>query len=252
MFDAPTAQIAAAFLLALLGGAHCAGMCGGFAGAIQLHRAPQVSAAGLSFGYHAGRLTSYTAAGVVAGALGGAAYASEVLPLQVLLLAAGSLMLLAVGASLLSRRHWFARLEPIGGWLWRRLLPYARRIYPPRSRRQAYATGLLWGWIPCGMVYTALPLALTAGSTLGGAAVMAGFGIGTLPAMLAIDVVLVKSAGKVLGAAPNAVAGRPAAWFKAAAGLTIVVFGLSGLAHAARVSGAQHPAIAAVASICHR
>jgi sulfite exporter TauE/SafE len=252
MFDALTAQVGAAFLLALLGGAHCAGMCGGFVGAIQLRRAPQVSAGALRVGYHAGRITSYTTAGLVAGALGGAAYASDVLPLQVLLLVAGSLMLVAVGASMLGQRRWLARLEPLGRSLWRALSPHARRIYPPSSRGQAYAAGLLWGWIPCGMVYAALPLALTAGSTLGGAAVMAGFGIGTLPTMLALDVTAAKLAHPAKHGSPVTLARLPVAWFKVAAGLTIVVFGVSGLAHAARVSGAQHPAIAAVASICHR
>src|SRR5262245_57831227 len=111
MFDALTSQIGAAFLLALLGGAHCAGLCGGFVGALQLTRSPQLSPGARAFGYHAGRLTSYTLAGLVSGALGGAAYASEVLPVQVFLLGAGSAMLLVIGASLLGRRKWLTRLE---------------------------------------------------------------------------------------------------------------------------------------------
>jgi sulfite exporter TauE/SafE len=251
VLDALSTQIGAAFLLALLGGAHCAGMCGGFVGALQLHRAPQLSAATLSFGYHAGRLTSYTLAGLAAGTLGGAVYATDVLPLQVLLLCAGSAMLLAIGASLLGKRAWLARLEPLGARLWRLIAPVARKVYPPRTRIQAYATGLLWGWIPCGMVYAALPLALTAGNALGGAAVMAAFGVGTLPTMLALDVAVarVRDAGRIES---GGVFAGARSWLRPLAGVAILVFGVSGFAQSARIAGAQHPAVAAVASICHR
>jgi uncharacterized protein len=252
MFDALTSQIGAAFLLALLGGAHCAGMCGGVVGALHLTRSPHLSAATLAFGYHAGRLTSYTLAGLGAGILGGAAYASDILPVQVFLLGAGSAMLLLIGASLLGRREWLKRLEPVGARLWRTLAPFARKVYPPRTRTQAYAAGLLWGWIPCGMVYAALPLALTSGDAGGGAAVMAAFGVGTLPAMLMLDLAASK-AGRVGRTDPGRGTFTTArAWLRPLAGATIVAFGVSGFAHAARVAGAQHPAIAAVASICHR
>jgi uncharacterized protein len=245
-----TTQIGAAFLLALLGGAHCAGMCGGFVGALQLNRR-QLSAAALASAYHAGRLTSYACAGLIAGTLGGAVYASGLLPLQLLLLTVGSAMLLAIGASMLGKRAWLARLEPVGARLWRALQPLAHKVYPPRTRVQAYAAGLLWGWIPCGMVYAALPLALASGDTIGGGAIMAAFGFGTLPAMLALDVAFARVGGAsgIEAAGPFAGMRR---WLRPLAGTIIVVFGVSGFAHVARVAGAGHPAIAAVASICHR
>jgi sulfite exporter TauE/SafE len=252
MFDAVTSQIGAAFLLALLGGAHCAGMCGGFVGALQLTRAPQLSPGALAFGYHAGRLTSYTLAGLVAGGIGGAAYASEILPVQVFLLGAGSAMLLVIGASLLGRRKWLTRLEPLGGRLWRKLAPFARKVYPPRTRLQAYAAGVVWGWIPCGMVYAALPLALTSGDASGGAAVMVAFGIGTLPTMLMLDLGVTKAARAPHGASAGSTFATAKAWLRPLAGAAVLAFGISGFAHTARVAGAQHPAIAAVASICHR
>ncbi len=254
MLDFLTAQVGAAFLLALLGGVHCAGMCGGFVGALQMQRVPQLPAASLSFGYHAGRLTSYTLAGLLAGVVGGAVYATDILPLQIALLIVGSLMLLAIGGAMLGKRAWLARLEPLGAWLWQRLAPLARKVYPPRSRMQAYATGLLWGWIPCGMVYAALPLALTAGSPWAGALVMAGFGLGTLPTMLAVDVA-VSRANRIRLPGQGRQGGATALareWLRPIAGAVIVVFGVSGIAHGARIAGANHPAIAAVASICHR
>ena len=250
MPEALTTQIGAAFLLALLGGVHCAGMCGGFVGAMQLNRA-ELSAATLASAYHAGRLTSYTCAGLIAGSLGGAVYASGFLPLQLLLLGVGSSMLLAIGASMLGKRAWLARLEPLGARLWRALMPYARKVYPPRTRAQAYAAGLLWGWIPCGMVYAALPLALASGNGIGGATIMAAFGVGTLPAMLALDVAFARVGGTGRVEPGGAFAGARQ-WLRPVAGTMIVVFGVSGFAHVARVAGAGHPAIAAVASICHR
>jgi sulfite exporter TauE/SafE len=248
MLDLLTTQALAAFTLALLGGLHCAGMCGGFVGALQVHRPPTVPAARLAAGYHAGRVTSYTIAGALVGTLGGALYAADVLPLQIGLLVVGSLMLLAIGASLFGRAAWLKRLEPLGLGIWRLVAPYARRVYPPRSGTQALLAGLAWGWIPCGMVYAALPLALVAGGPWQGAAVMLAFGLGTLPNMVAVDVAVTK-----LGGSANAehFAGVRA-WLKPAAGALIVVFGLSGLAHAARIAGAGHPTIEALASICHR
>jgi sulfite exporter TauE/SafE len=245
MLDLLTTQALAAFTLALLGGLHCAGMCGGFVGALQVRRPAGVSAARLAAGYHVGRITSYTLAGALVGALGGALYATQVLPLQVILLVAGSLMLLAIGASLFGRAAWLKRLEPVGLGIWKLVGPLARRVYPPKTGVQALAAGLAWGWIPCGMVYAALPLALIAGGPWQGAAVMLAFGIGTLPNMLAVDVAVTR-----LGPQPGVLAtvrGR----LKPLAGAVIIVFGISGLAHAARIAGAGNPAIDALASICH-
>jgi hypothetical protein len=111
---------------------------------------------------------------------------------------------------------------------------------------QAGAAGLAWGWIPCGMVYAALPLALVAGGPVQGAAVMLAFGMGTLPNLLLIDAAAARLSARPAG-------GRAAMpWVRACAGAVIVLFGLSGLAHAARVAGAQHPAVNALASLCHR
>ncbi len=244
------AQGFAAFSLALLGGLHCAGMCGGITGALQLNRPRQVSALRLALGYHLGRVSSYTMAGALVGTLGGALYAADVMPVQAGLLAVGSLMLLAIGVSMFGRGAWLKRIEPAGAWLWRFISPLARRVYPPHSGRQALVAGLAWGWIPCGMVYAALPLALVSGGIWQGALVMLAFGLGTLPNMLALDIAVHR-----LGHAGQASAIRSRAWLKPVAGVAIMVFGISGLAHAARVAGvagSQHPAVAMFAAICHR
>ena len=123
MLDLLTTQALAAFTLSLLGGAHCAGMCGGFVSALQVQRPRGVSAARLAAGYHTGRITSYVLAGVLVGTIGGALYAADLLPLQMILLVAGSLMLLAIGASLFGRASWLKRLEPLGLGVWRMDVP---------------------------------------------------------------------------------------------------------------------------------
>ncbi len=241
----PLVEAGAAFTLALLGGVHCVAMCGGFVSAIQFNRAPQVSAARLAAGYHLGRITSYTVAGALIGVIGGRLYASEVRPVQVLLLALGSLALVAVGLSMFGRSTLLKRLEPLGVALWRRIAPLARHVVPPRRALHAWLAGLAWGWIPCGMVYAALPLALTAGGVGQGAFVMLAFGLGTLPAMLAVDVGVTLSGSR----------SRWPQWrqrLRPLAGALIVLFGVSGLAHAAAVAGLRHPAVAMLASLCGR
>lgn len=249
MLDLLTTQAIAAFMLALLGGLHCAGMCGGFIGALQVNRPREVPASRLAAGYHLGRVTSYTLAGALVGLIGGQLYAADVLPVQIGLLLIGSAMLLVIGGALLGRSAWLKRLEPVGLGLWKLIGPLARRVYPPRSFAQAGAAGLAWGWIPCGMVYAALPLALVAGGPLQGALVMLAFGVGTLPNLLLVDVAAARLSGRS-GNGRGGIAALP--WLRVLAGAVIVVFGLSGLAHAARVAGAQHPAVETLASICHR
>jgi hypothetical protein len=207
----------------------------------------------LSFGYHAGRLMSYAIAGGLAGAIGGPLFAADILPVQIVLLLLGSILLLAVGASVLGRRSWLRRLEPLGIAFWKVIAPLARRVYPPRTPTQALGAGLVWGFIPCGMVYAALPLALLAGGSWQGAAVMLAFGLGTLPNLLVVDQAVVwlrKRAlqGTVTGGSK---ATRWLSWLRRIAGAAIIAFGVSGLAHAARVAGAEYPVIDALASICH-
>lgn len=261
------APAAAAFTLALAGGLHCAGMCGGFVGALGAgpRRARPVvpiaavgvrpvvdgeRAYGRILAYHAGRVVSYSAAGALAGAIGATLFASQVLPLQLALLSLASLMLLAIGLVLFGRTGWLRRLEPVGLAVWSIVGPLARRLYPPRNPVHALAAGLAWGWIPCGMVYGALPLALGTASVTGGATVMLAFGIGTLPNLLAMHW-LTDRLAPMTGRLQAGGAARLNTAARAMAGATIIAFGVSGFAHVARVAGADHPAIEALASLCH-
>lgn len=193
----------------VLGSAHCVVMCGGIAGALSL--APGTPARGAAVArqvaYNLGRVASYTVAGGLAGALGIAL--AQVLGTggAMALRAAAALLLLALGLYLAGWWSGLARLERQGARLWQRIAPLAARLRPRQSLGGALALGMLWGWLPCGLVYSALALAATSGDWRRGALVMAGFGIGTLPAMVATGVLAGRVAGFARAVAPRRVAG---------------------------------------------
>jgi len=239
-----SAPLGTAFALALVGGVHCAAMCGGFVSALQLRRPAHISAAAFALAYHAGRITGYMAAGVLAGLIGARLFALRVLPLQIGLLITASVLLAAIASCLLGSKVSLRWLEPLGGALWRAIGPWAKALVPPRSLPAAVLAGFAWGWIPCGMVYAALPLAFFAGSALGGAVVLLAFGLGTLPNLLALDYV----AARLSAIGP---ASRLRAWLRPAAGLFVLLFAVSNLAQAARLAGADATTLSLLASLCH-
>lgn len=177
-----------AFTLGLLSTVHCWGMCGGLLLAFSTARGPASPATGPRglLGYNLGRVTSYALAGALAGGVAGAAL-QRVMPewghrgLQLL----AALVLIVSGLALL---HWLpgrAGLQKIGLALWRRLQPLSRGLLPAEQPHQRFLLGMIWGWLPCGFVYSMLALATAQGSAATGAALMAAFGFGTLPGMLA-------------------------------------------------------------------
>ena len=178
-------------LIGLTSALHCVGMCGGIIGALSLGLDPAVRAHRGRLlvhvtGYNLGRVLSYAAAGALAGGLGsGLAGGLAGGTGHRLLALASAALLVAIGLHLAGWFPAFARVEQLGRPLWRRLEPVGRRLLPVRSPGQALAFGLVWGWLPCGLVYATLLLATAAGSAAGGALTMALFGLGTLPATLA-------------------------------------------------------------------
>jgi sulfite exporter TauE/SafE len=185
-----SATAAAALLLGLMGGAHCAAMCGGIVGALNLrpHGAPRALAVDLpiQLAYNGGRIASYTAAGAIAGGIGGMALLAESLwPAQVALAVAANVVLILAGLHLGGFGALWTRIEAAGAVLWRRIAPLGARFVPADTPPRAFAVGTVWGWLPCGLVYSALALAITAGGPASGAAVMLAFGLGTLPNLLA-------------------------------------------------------------------
>jgi sulfite exporter TauE/SafE len=220
----PEATLVAVFLAGLLGGGHCAGMCGGIVGALSSGGGARVA---LHLGYNAGRIASYVVAGAIAGSLGGLALIYDVLPLQLALYVCANLLLILLGLYLAGWSSLVTKLEFLGRRLWQRVSPLTRRFLPADTVPRALAIGALWGWLPCGLTYSVLAIALVSGSAKSGASLMLAFGLGTLPNLLA--------AGWLLGKARRWLQGRA---LRAVSGALVLGFGIAGLAHAVQL-GAQ-------------
>lgn len=192
-----------AFLTGLFSAAHCLSMCGGILGALNLPQGRSIrihsggsasltrNAAGsdallMQFAYAGGRIASYSIAGALMGGLGAAlALSRNLLPLQLGLAVLANVAIMLLGFRLAGLGNVFARAEGFGLPLWRRIAPFTRRFMPADTPPRALAVGAIWGWLPCALVYGVLPLALLSGTAIEGAGVMAAFGLGTLPAMVA-------------------------------------------------------------------
>ena len=174
-----------ALTIGLLGSAHCIGMCGGITSALSLSIAGRTKPAvfGLMLCYHLGRLSSYALAGFILGSLGWFLGDSNPVIQQSLRFIAGG-MLIAMGLYLSGTWRGLAQLETMGSILWRKIQPVANRILPVRHVPGALALGSLWGWLPCGMVYSTLIWSASQGSPVKSALLMACFGFGTIPSVL--------------------------------------------------------------------
>ncbi len=244
----------------LAGSVHCAGMCGGIVSAFSVggpSAAPararvvpimrvatgtgaasaaggaawagaNAGALGHVLSYNAGRIGSYMLAGAIAGGLAGSvASLAHMASAQLAAHWLANLMLVAMGLYLMDAWRGLARVEQAGGVLWRRVQPLLRPLVPMDTPLKALALGALWGWVPCGMVYSMLLTAMLSASALHGALVMAAFGFGTLPMLLAMGM-----AGAKLR---QYLQQRPV---RVACGLLVLGFGVFGLARVA--GGMQH------------
>lgn len=234
------------FLIGLLGGLHCAGMCGGIVGAMSMAPrrvgkpvpipvrnggggAATVMPAGamalrsgltLVLGYNVGRITSYTVAGAAAGAVGSTAFiAQRLLPVEQVAFVITNTILIVLGLYLLGVVRSFGPLEAIGQRLWRRLQPLAGRLLHADGFGGAFAAGVVWGWVPCGMVYGVLIAAMASGSATDGALLAAAFGLGTLPSLVALGLSLRSLRGWLQNR-----------WVRTASGALVIWFGIAGLA----------------------
>lgn len=178
------APLLSALILGLLGGGHCLGMCGGLMGALTLAIPPEQRARRLRLllAYNLGRILSYAAAGLLIG-LAGWAVASS--PAAMLLRVLAGLLLIAMGLYLAGWWSGLTRIEAVGRHLWRHLQPLASRLMPVSSLPRALLLGAVWGWLPCGLVYSTLLWASSQGSPGESALLMLAFGLGTWPVLLA-------------------------------------------------------------------
>lgn len=178
-----------ALLIGLLGSTHCIGMCGGIVSALTLGIRPAVGQPLSKFpymlAYNAGRISSYTLAGIIAGALGQTLLDSvnETVALSVTRWVT-CLFLIALGLYLGGFTAALAPLENAGKRIWKHIQPLTGKLLPLSSPLRAYASGLVWGWLPCGLVYSALVWAVGSADPIRGGLLMLVFGLATLPAML--------------------------------------------------------------------
>lgn len=184
--------LVSAFLIGFLGSTHCVGMCGGIVGTLTLGAKRDAANSAWSLlpyliAYNVGRITTYAVIGAVLGFIGAQVFhatpsASAQLIAQLI---SGSFML-ALGLYLSGWWTGLAALERVGGKVWQRIEPLGRRFLPINHPGKAFLVGLVWGWLPCGLVYAAAAWSLSAGSGANGAALMAAFGIGTMPMLFTL------------------------------------------------------------------
>jgi sulfite exporter TauE/SafE len=178
--------LGAAVLLGLAASGHCLVMCGGISAALGMAAAK--NSAGrtrppLLLGYQLGRISAYSLAGLLlAGTFGGLISLLDIESVRRTLRALSALALLL--AALVA----FGRLRDpgagIGRKLWQRLAPLGRRLLPVNTLPRAFTFGMIWGWMPCGFVYSVLLVATLQLDAVRGAMTMAAFGLGTAPTLL--------------------------------------------------------------------
>jgi sulfite exporter TauE/SafE len=205
-------DVFSAFLIGLLGSGHCLAMCGGISTmltsaidksatpkasklsehgdiAVSVNPSPcsaQTSRLNLVLFYHVGRIASYCLIGAIVGFTGSIAAKNIGFPVAGLRVVA-AVFLILLGLYIGQWLLWLNRIEALGKGLWRYLSPMAKRVIPVDNSKKALGLGALWGWLPCGLVYSTLTWALASGSSLTGAAIMLFFGLGTLPALVALS-----------------------------------------------------------------
>ncbi len=176
--------LVSAVILGLLGGGHCLGMCGGLMGALTLAIPAEQRSRRfrLLLAYNLGRILSYACAGLLIGMAGWAVANS---PAVMVLRVIAALLLIAMGLYLAGWWSGLTRIEALGRGLWRHIQPFASRLMPVSSLPRALLLGALWGWLPCGLVYSTLLWAASQGNALDSGLLMLAFGLGTWPVLLA-------------------------------------------------------------------
>ena len=192
--DIFNASFFAAFAMGLFSSLHCIGMCGSIIGTLTLSLKPEIrnnksTLFPYVLNYNIGRVFSYTLAGLLVGLAEslltlpfGAGHGHRALQLISAIIMVGAGLYIA---------GWFPRfayIEKAGSKFWKLIEPYGRRLIPVTTRTQAFLFGMIWGWLPCGLVYAALALAATTGDVLRSGMTMLAFGLGTLPSVMGVGI----------------------------------------------------------------
>ncbi|MDQ7090655.1 MAG: sulfite exporter TauE/SafE family protein [Methylococcales bacterium] len=183
-----------AFTMGIFSSVHCIGMCGSMIGTLTLSLSPKIRQCKwrlffFVLSYNIGRISSYALAGAIVGLLG----TLFNLPIihgeghRALQLFSATIM---VGAGFYIA-GWFPRfayIEKLGSRFWHLIEPFGRRLIPVQTHLHALFFGMIWGWLPCGLVYGALTLSATTGNVLKSSLTMLAFGLGTLPAVIGVGI----------------------------------------------------------------
>ena len=174
----------AAFSMGLFGSPHCLGMCGGIVTAfgLSMQHVSDSKKNGLILTYHVGRLISYSLLGLIASLVGVAIFQS-IMSNSAPRIVLGAVLML-IGLAMLGLPL-FNHLEKVGMRFWQSLAPIRKKVFPIDSFGKALFAGLLWGFLPCGLVYGALMMAIAGNNIATGAALMFVFGLGTMPMLIA-------------------------------------------------------------------
>ena len=177
------------FLLGFFGGTHCIGMCGGLSSAFALQLPPHLNRLGLIVLLNLGRISSYVLIGLIVGLVGQIGISlDDTRWLQNGLYIAANVLLLLLGLYLAGLSTAATQIERIGRPIWKRLNPILNRLLPIKSVPACFGVGMLWGWLPCGLVYSASLYALGSGNAVQGGLYMLAFALGTLPNLLAMGI----------------------------------------------------------------
>lgn len=183
-----------ALLMGLFSALHCLGMCGSIIGSLTLSLRKEIRESKRSlipfvFSYNVGRVMSYSAAGLLAGV------AEHVLSMPLgeghghrILQIISALIMAGAGLHIAGWFPRFAYIEKAGRLVWHRIEPYGRRLVPVETLPKAFVFGMIWGWLPCGLVYAALALAATTGDVFRSTFTMFSFGLGTMPAVMGVGI----------------------------------------------------------------
>ena len=163
-----------AFLLGFLGSVHCMGMCGGIVGALSLNTDKQ-NLWPIQLSYHLGRITTYGLLGLIAGIIG-LWLASSHDTAGLVLRGISGLLLILMGIYIFGATQSLSWLEKLGGKLWQKIQPLGKGLFPVRHAKHGVLLGLIWGFLPCGLVYSTLGWALVSASPMKSATLMMAFG----------------------------------------------------------------------------
>ncbi|MDH3351733.1 MAG: sulfite exporter TauE/SafE family protein [Gammaproteobacteria bacterium] len=177
--------LSAALLAGLLGSAHCLGMCAGISGLFAVNSTVATLRRELPFAltYNLGRVLSYSLLGAIVGVFGGVIVEASPAVAGVIRIF-GGIVISLVGLKVAFDLRYLNAIERMGATLWSRISPAARNLVPVTSLPRALGLGLIWGWLPCGLVYSVLLIAATSANAANGAMIMIAFGLGTMPAMV--------------------------------------------------------------------